>query len=60
MTADFHGAHIPTGNGLRAVPALGVGAGALTFAFASFIPRRPPTDVTAAAEPAAVTTAGAE
>lgn len=60
MTADFHGVHIPTENGLRAVLALGVGAGALTFAFASFIPRGPPVDVTAPAESAAVKTASAE
>lgn len=60
MTTDFHGVHIPTENGLRAVLALGVGAGVLSFTFASLIPRRPPTEVPAPAESAAVKTAGAE
>ncbi|MGY4744596.1 MFS transporter [Streptomyces sp. ATMOS53] len=60
MTTDFHGVHIPTENGLRAVLALGVGAGALTFAFASSIPRRPPRDVTVPVESVAVKPAGAE
>lgn len=53
MTTDFHGVHIPTENGLRAVLALGVGAGVLSFTFASLIPRGAPTQVPAPAEPAA-------
>ncbi|MFD8717822.1 MFS transporter [Streptomyces sp. NPDC059629] len=60
MTTDFHSVHIPTENGLRAVLALGVGAGALTFVFASLIPRRPQADVPAPAGSAAVKAAGAE
>ncbi|WP_326613545.1 MFS transporter [Streptomyces scopuliridis] len=60
MTTDFHGVHIPTENGLRAVLALGVGAGVLTFTFASLIPRRAPTEVPAPAESAAAKAAGAE
>lgn len=48
MTTDFHSVHIPTENGLRAVLALGVGAGVLSLTFANLIPRRPrPTEVPA-------------
>ncbi|MFI6702876.1 MFS transporter [Streptomyces sp. NPDC050509] len=60
MTTDFHGVLIPTENGLRAVLALGAGAGVLTFTLASLIPRGAPTEVPAPPEPAAAKAAGAE
>ena len=42
MTIDFHGAEVPSENGLRAVLAIGVGAATVALAVASFIPRRRP------------------
>lgn len=45
MTTEFHGVHIPTENGLRAVLAIGVGAAALALLLAALIPgRRTPVD----------------